>query len=382
MKVLWLLDSLTLGGAEVVAASFLRHAADFGIDAELCCLKTLRGNPFEEALRHEGLPVRNLEARNLRDRAAFGRLVEHIRRTGPDVLHLHLTYATIWGLLAAKRCGRPAVATLHGGPVPVSSWSREGLRQRWMANLLRRRAVRVLAVSEAVREAWRRHGRLSSEALEVLPNGVPLPAACPSRAASGAERRALGLPDGDPLIVTVATLRGGKGVDTLLAASSRVLAARPGMRLAVVGEGPLRSELEEQAARLGLEDSVSWLGLRHDVPALLAAADVFVLASDHDALPTALLEAMATRTPVVASRVGGIPEIVRDGTTGLLVPPRDPGALAAALSRLAGDPSERQRLGAAGYQRVREGFSLEIWLERLRGVYRSVSEARPRERPA
>ncbi|HEX6200036.1 MAG TPA: glycosyltransferase, partial [Thermoanaerobaculia bacterium] len=140
----------------------------------------------------------------------------------------------------------------------------------------------------------------------------------------------------------------------------------------VVGDGPERRRLEERAASAGLGEAVAWTGFRRDVPALLAAADLFVLPSRDDALPTVLLEAQAAGVAVVASRAGGVPEIVDDGATGVLVPPGEAAALARAVSALLADPAARGRLAQAGRRRARERFSMDAWLARLEAVYGEV----------
>jgi glycosyltransferase involved in cell wall biosynthesis len=228
----------------------------------------------------------------------------------------------------------------------------------------------VVAVSGAVRDAWAAAG-LSAERVVVVPNGVDLAEgrAAPGAAERRAVRRELGVAQGAPVVATVSLLRPGKGLEVLLAAAPAVLAAHPRARFAVVGDGPARAELEAGAAAGGVGEAVAWTGFRRDVPALLAAADLFVLPSLDDAFPTAILEAMAAGLPVVATRAGGIPEIVDDGATGLLVPPGDAAALARAISTLLADPAARKSLGEAGRRRAGERFSTAAWLGRLERVY-------------
>ena len=371
MRVLWLIDSLALGGAEALVASFARAAAARGDEPHVAFLKRIAGNPFEEEIRAGGVPLSFLDARNLRDRAAWRRLLALLEGGGFDVLHAHLAYASLWGAHAGARSGVPVVATLHVEPEAVSPWSRERIRRRLLVHALRRHAAAVLAVSEAVREAWSRRG-LPRALIEVLPNGVDVEGLAAPRPGSRHRLRAeLGVGEGEPLALVVAALRPGKGLETLVAALARLAASGRALRCVVAGDGALRTSLERDSAARGAP--VRWLGLRRDVPDLLAAADLFVLPSERDALPTVLLEAMAAGLPVLTTPVGGIPEIVADGETGVLVPAGDPEELAAALGRLAGDEGLRRRLGAAGQRRVRERFSLETWMERLETVYRRAA---------
>ncbi|HLE83314.1 MAG TPA: glycosyltransferase, partial [Thermoanaerobaculia bacterium] len=334
-------------------------------------LKSLGGNPLEEELRAAGVPVTGLGARNLRDLAAFRRLLALVRSGRFDLVHSHLAYASIWGLLASRMTGRPVVVTLHVRPPFAPAWSREGLRRRLLVAVANRWAARALAVSGAARDAWAAAG-LAPERLTVVHNGVDVGGVrrgAGEAAARAAIRRELGVAADAPLALTVSVLRAGKGLEVLLEAVPAVLDALPRARFAVVGDGPARDSLQASAAAAGLTAALVWTGFRRDVPALLAAADLFVLPSLDDAFPTALLEAMAAGLPVVATRAGGIPEIVDDGATGVLVPAEDPAALARAVAALLADPAARRALGRAGRRRVAERFSTADWLGRLERVY-------------
>ena len=364
MRVLWLIDSLTLGGAERLSLTFA-DAARGQLELTVCALKTIGGNPLEGPLRERGAEVINLEARNLRDLGALRRLRALVDERGIDVIHAHLTYASIWGARVAARTGVPLVATLHTLPVRGRSWSRDGIRQSLMAWLLRRNARRVIAVSNAQAEAWIGMRLLPRSKIAVVPNGVAVP---PSL-----ERRDLDL--SEVVIGTAAVLREGKGIDVLLRAFRRILEAEPQTALAIAGDGPLASRLRAQAETLGVAGSVRWLGYREDVPALLASFDLFVHPTLFDALPTSVLEAMAAGLPVVASATGGIPEIITDGRDGLLVPPGDDAALAKAVIRLLLHRSLLREIGAAGRARVAAGFSEGRWAAALVAIYREAMEA-------
>lgn len=379
IRLLWLIDSLTAGGAEALTVPFARalHGEERGGETaagarlEIAFLKSLGGNPFEAELRDLGVPVTGLGARNLRDTAAVRRLVRLLRQRRVDLVHAHLAYASIWGLLAGRLTGTPVVLTLHVRPPDDPPWSREGLRRRLLVAAANRWAGRALAVSGAVRDAWAAVG-LRRERIAVVHNGVETAGMESGTEAAAAVRRELGVPEGAPLVATVSVLRPGKGLEVLLEAVPAVLAEHPEARFAVVGDGPERRCLEERSAAAGLGDSVAWTGFRRDVPALLAAADLFVLPTRDDAFPTALLEAQAAGVAVVASRAGGVPEIVEDGATGVLVPPGDAAALARAVSALLADPAARRRLAEAGRRQARERFSTAAWLGRLEAVYGEV----------
>lgn len=348
-----------------------REGSAGGVHLEIAFLKSLGGNPFEAELRELGVPVTGLGARNLRDLPAFWRLLRFVREGRFDLIHAHLAYASLWGLPAGRLTGRPVVLTLHVRPPDDPLRSREGLRRRLLVAAANRWAHRALAVSGSVRDAWAAVG-LARDRISVVHNGVEVEGTGAGPEAAESIRRELRLPGDAPLVVTVSVLRRGKGLDVLLESVPAVLAEHPGARFAVVGDGPDRRRLEERAAAARLGEAVVWAGFRRDVPAFLAAADLLVLPSRDDAFPTVLLEALAAGVPVVASRAGGVPEIVEDGRTGLLVPPGEAGALARAVSALLADPAARRALGRAGRRRAEERFSIGTWLARLEAVYGEV----------
>jgi glycosyltransferase involved in cell wall biosynthesis len=204
-----------------------------------------------------------------------------------------------------------------------------------------------------------------------VPNGV----ADGGRRPRAATRAALGLRPDDLVVAMVAVLRAGKGHEVALEALAELRRTFGAARLLILGDGPARSDVARRAAELG--DAVILTGHRDDVPAVLAAADVVLHPTSRDALPSALLEAMAAGVPAVATAVGGIPELVVDGRTGVLVPaPARAGDVAAALARLLEDDGLRRELGAAARRRYETAFTAEHWARRLRAVY-DTAGARP-----
>lgn len=205
--------------------------------------------------------------------------------------------------------------------------------------------------------------------------GDPLPADTRAEV-----REELGLAETDLVGITVANYRRQKNYPNLLAAVARVRATHPGFVMLVVGQGPLADEVAATHASLGLGDGCRLLGYRDDVRRLLAAADLFILGSDYEGLPVAVMEAMAAGLPIVATAVGGVPEAVTDGESGLLVPPRDPEALAAAIGRLVEDPALCARL-AEGSARTSPRFDIATAVQRQQEVYAALATAQGR-RPA
>ncbi len=235
---------------------------------------------------------------------------------------------------------------------------------------------RVIAVSAEVAESIRRHagGRVP---VETVRNGIEVdhPPVAPQEAAAVRERLALA-PD-SPVVGTVAVFRTQKRLDLWLRAASRLAADDPALRFVLVGDGPLRGALESLAGELGLADRVRFPGLQQDVRPFLANFDVYLMSSQFEGLPLALLETMAAAVPLVATAVGGIPEVVADGVEGLLVPPGDVEALAGAVRRLLADRTAAAAMAAAARERVRRDFSAARMAAEVEAVYRRALDEGP-----
>jgi glycosyltransferase involved in cell wall biosynthesis len=281
-----------------------------------------------------------------------------------DVLHTHtLAAANTLGRLAARWARIPVVSHLH-----IENHFRAATR--WFVRAADNRSARLcaalVAVSEDTKRAYERQGY--PRRIEVVYNGVELDGS-PTRGV----RAELGIPDGAPLVGEIGRLCDVKGQRELIAALAQV----PDARAVLVGAdleqgGAFQSALERDAERLGVRDRVVFAGRRENAAELLAELDVLALPSWTEGLPLVVLEAMARRRPVVATPVGGTPEVVVDGETGLLVPPRDPDALAAALRTLLADADLRRRMGEAGYERVRARFSAAAMTGRVLAIYDEV----------
>jgi glycosyltransferase involved in cell wall biosynthesis len=205
---------------------------------------------------------------------------------------------------------------------------------------------------------------VKAEKIVVIPNA----AAVAARAAQPVPRAELARNATAPIVLTIARLDAQKGISHLLDAAAAV----PDVSFAIAGDGPDRAALEAQTAKLGLADRVRFLGHRRDVPALLAAADLFVLPSLYEGLPLSVLEAMAAGVPVVATAIGGTDEVVRDGETGTLVPPADPLALAAAITRTLADRDQAKRLAAGAREFVAREYSVQSMVGAVSRLYDSL----------
>src|SRR5262245_53035318 len=329
---------------------------------------SLSGGPGVRRLEKLGVSVCVLD--EMSDDEAIAAVAAHLAAVDADVVHNHMYRAEIVGTQAAMALA----AAGRRRPFVVGTVHSSRIRSEEDRDLLRRLTPRMdhlIAVSRAIVRKLEDEGRVGAP-ISLIYNGVDLTrysaqAACPTLLAEYA------IPAGDPIVGVVARLEPEKGHPTLLEAWPAVLAAMPNAHLLVVGEGSQRDLLQAQAASLGLLDgrspSVVFTGRRDDVPAVTAALDVAVLPSYREAQGLSILEAMALSRPVVASAVGGIPEMIDDGRTGLLVPPREPGALAAAILRLLQDPPFAARIGRAGHDLVHERFCVEQMVRAVETIY-------------
>jgi glycosyltransferase involved in cell wall biosynthesis len=245
-----------------------------------------------------------------------------------------------------------------------------GKLREWINRWARKLCDMVITVSKEVYEAeLERSGTVPSR-VALIRNGVQVDDfAATERPHLEMTAREWDIDGNTTVIGTLARFHKQKGHSYLLEAMTRVQTQRPGTRALLVGDGPLRPEMEAKAGELDLSETVIFTGIRRDVPEILALLDVFVLPSLWEGLPVALLEAMAAGLPVVATRVGGVPEVVIDGVTGLLVPPRDPEALSETILRLLQDSDLRHRMGQAGQERVREHFSVDQMIRKTEALY-------------
>jgi glycosyltransferase involved in cell wall biosynthesis len=358
-----------MGGAESLVLPFAKHLDRERYQLFVCSVGTIGSNALESELRGAGIAVTNLGARNLRDVAAFRRLLCFVREQRIDLVHAHLTYSAVWSALLSRITGIPSVASLHVAPSATREQTKTArhrlltnVRDRLMRFALDRWSSGVIMVSDALRQTYLAAGGLRAEKLRVVHNGIEIERFQRDRAETRARLiRELDLPHDARIAVTVSVLRPAKGIEVLLDAVSLV----PDVHFVIVGDGPKREEWSALAETNGIADRVRWAGFRSDVDAILAGCDLFVHPSLDDAFPTVLLEALAAGLPIVASRVGGIPEIVDHGVTGTLVPPGDAQQLAAAIRAVV--PSRDAALAAS------KRFSTAAWIERLTRVYAEVA---------
>jgi len=365
--VLWLIKGLGPGGAERLLVSLSRAH-----DREAVDLTVAYVLPWKDALVPElaaaGVDTICLGGRRgaLDPRWPF-RLRRLMRSGRFDIVHNHSPLPAIVARITARslsRRNRPIMVTTEH-----NAWSTFSLPTRVLNAATAPLDDASLAVSEEARSSiWWSGLR---DRTEVVVHGVDLTAIDAAHVDRSAARAELGVGDRELLVVTVANYRAQKAWPDLLAAASVVLDADPAVRFAGVGQGPLAAEVEAEHRRLGLGERFALLGRRDDVPRILAAGDLFVLSSTYEGYPVALMEALAAGLPVVATAVGGVAQAITPGTEGLLVPPGDREALAAAILTLCRDESLRTSMAASARIRGR-GFDIAEVARRLERLYGSM----------
>lgn len=375
LHVFHLIKGLGRGGAERLLSEGLRFADRQRFEHSYGYFLPGK-DALVEDLRTQGVEVRCFPARSaagiLWKSFALGRFLRDRR---PDLVHCHLPLAGVTGRLAGRWAEVPVIYTEHNLLERYHPWTRRANLWTW------RLQRRVLAVSGEVADSIHRH---TSDRIpvEVVPNGIDVDAFEPDPEAALEIRRRWGIPPTAPVVGQVAVFRRQKRLDLWLEAAAEIRRQHPDARFLLVGDGPTRSEIETLAHRLGLDEALVLTGLHKDVAPLLGAMDVFLLSSDYEGLPLAILEAMAARRPVVATEVGGIPEAMREERgepAGVLVPPRRPAESAEAVSQLLSDPRRRRKLGNRAYDRVAARFSLARMTAQLESVYRRALAETGRE---
>ncbi len=365
IRILQMIDGLNVGGAEILLRDLAYELQEAGYHVSVCYRTH---GPVAHDITTMGIPLTRLRRLARVDPTLLFQMCQVIRRERPQVVHTHLIKSDFFGRLAARLCGVPVVvSTLHN----CDAWAANPLLARtYMLSTLF--ADELIAVSDEVRTFAIEQMGISATKIHTIPNGVSMARFEQQSTAGQAVRRELGIADDAPTVGIIARLMPQKDHATFLAAAAQIHQAMPQARFLVVGDGRLRETLIAQATDLGLNQAVIFCGLRSDIPDVLDTLDLLVFSSRWEGLPVALLEGMAAARPVVATAVGGVPGVVIDGHTGLLVPPGDPGSLAQACIRLLHNPDERIRMGQAGRLRVETEYSMHAMLQQTIEVYENA----------
>lgn len=363
-KVLWLIKGLGLGGAEKLLSLSLPYIDRDKYDYEVAYLLPWK-NALVDDFRREDIPVHCLNQSRPYDIRTLWRLNRLLRNENVDVLHVHLPYSGIMGRIASRM-----------SPVKAVVYTEHNLWQRYhkITSLFNKITYRwndaVIAVSNEVEHSIRDNYSVNGKPkLDVIPNGVDIALLQNVMARKRDIRPEFGIPADHAIVVHVANFTPKKRHCDLLEAVKLVINKNCKVTFILVGQGPLQEKTEADARRLGIEDNVVFAGFRADATDIMAAADMFVLPSQFEGMPVSMLEAMALGTPVIASRVGGIPEVLEDRLDGILIDAMEPGQLADSVLRLLADQDLRATLSNKALIKVRQKFSIEDMVRSTESVY-------------
>jgi glycosyltransferase involved in cell wall biosynthesis len=361
IPIIHLITELDSGGAQTALLRYLTHHDHSRYRPTVVCLYN-GDQVVAQQIRALGIEVIEVGMTRPYRLDALWRLYRLLRRERPFILHCWMFHANLLGRLVGRLARVPLIITARrnveiGGP-----------RREWAKWVTHRLDDAVIAVCELARQAEIERTGVASHKVVTIYNGIdPFPAV-PSETMAQL-RHNLGLPPTAAVAISVSRLHPQKGHADLLRAWQQVTAVYPDAHLLIVGDGERRSELEKMAAK---QPHIHFTGQRDDVPHLLAVSDLLVLPSLWEGLPNVVLEAMSAGLPVVATAVGGTPELVIDGETGLLVPPRDPASLAQAILTLLTDPDLAQRLGENGRLRATNQFAIQQMVQQTEALYATL----------
>lgn len=365
-----MLTSFNIGGTErqVTNVSLRLDADRFAL--HLACMRDFGELKQEfEHVSRINRPVFGIGKRlySFRTFLEAGRLARYIRRNSIQVVHAYGLYPNIFAVPVARLAGAPIVIASIRDCCDILTPV-----QRWLQKLACRFADCVLVNAGAVRESLIAQG-YRPDKIAVIRNAV-VPPKHAQREQGVNVREELGWPRSAPIVLVLSRLNRMKGVEYFLEAAAWIAAKKPEARFLIVGDGAIRNELQNRAASLGLAGKIVFTGFRLDVARILSEVNLSVLPSLSEGLSNSLLESMAAGVPVIATRVGGNPEIVEDGVSGLLVPPRDSATLMDAMLMLLENPSLASRFGAAGKSGIAEMFSLERSVREVEDLYERMVE--------
>ncbi len=369
-NIVYLIDGLGMGGAERLMVPLLKNLNREIFNPRVCTLQIKDGNPIADELRAMHVPVDYLPIAYLRDWSALPRLRRYLKQMKADLIHTQLEFADILGNISSKLLRLPSVCTIHTMPSQEIGIKGKS-HQRAERLALRFFCDRIVAVSE---EARLYHLNLSGDASEkalTIYNGIDLTQYQNIDTVKERVRirRELEIPENASLLTTVAVLRELKGIQYMIRAMPGILASYPDVYYLIAGDGAHRDALVQEVERVGVAHRVVFAGMRKDIPQVLSASDIFVLPTLTEALPTVLAEAMAARLPIIASSVGGIPEMITNHENGRLVSAGNVQELTDASMELLSDAESRKRMGENGWSVVNRKFNITEQVKQLGSLY-------------
>lgn len=356
VNILYLVIGLGIGGTEIQLLELLKKLDREKYNPVVCCIK--EKGVLADDIEKMGIRVESLSIRNRFNFLALSRLVRILRREGIDILHTFLFWANILGRLA----GRMAQV-----PIIISGERCINLRKKKVAILIDKFTSRwtdkIVVISKAIKNTLVEREKISSEKIKVIYNGIDL-------SNFGVENKRE--KDSIPRVGIVGRLHPDKGHRYFLEAAAQIIKKEPKIEFLIVGNGPLRKELEALSNELGLSGKVIFAGECRDILKIISSLDILVLSSLEEGLGNVLLEAMACGRPVIATEVGGVPEVVLDGETGILVPPKSPDTLAQATLKLLMNQAMAKEMGRAGRRRVEKYFTIDRMAKETEEVYNNL----------
>ena len=359
IPILHLIETGGPGGAERMLLDLVRH---LGPEYQ-SIIGLLKSGWLQAQVLSSGIPHAMVNGDGLGDLGVIARILQVVRGRDIQLMHTHEFYMSMIGASVSCLSGIPLVVTLHG-----KNYYPDKRRRCVIYRLVAARAAAMVAVSQDLRHFFCRVTGVNTKSVQVIHNGVD------TELTSDKKRntellKAAGIPANASVIGTVGNLYPVKGHIHLIRALPSILRHRPETYAVILGRGEMEEALGAEARSLGIQNRVHLLGYREDAHQWLSVMDVFALPSLSEGLPLSLLEAMAVGIPTVVTRVGGMPEVVRDGQTGFIVPPAEPDALASKILFLLKNPDIASKVGAAGRHHIRERFSLGRMVEEYRGLY-------------
>lgn len=368
-KIIWVIDALKPGGAEQLMPALLSHFNSDTFEMRVCVLKVKTGNPLANELEKIGIPVDVIKANSLKNPLNLFKLLKYFNEHQPDLIHTQLQYSDILGNIAAKLQRKPSVSTLH----TLDNMNDQGLsllRKKIKWFVLRTLCNQIITVSNKTKGHYVDDGKLPKDRVKTIYNGIQISRFQKRDSAQLTKKKqALNLNPKHKIITTISVLREPKGVQYMVDAMTSILEKNPDVTYLLVGDGAYGASLRDLISDRYLQDHIVMAGHRTDIPDMLAISDLFVLPSLGDALPTVLIEALASGTPTIATDVGGIPEIIEHNKNGLLVPPANAQMLTKACLQLLNNKEEASRLSNAGLEIAKERFSVEKQVELLGNIY-------------
>ncbi|MFN3491658.1 MAG: glycosyltransferase family 4 protein [Anaerolineales bacterium] len=367
-NIVYLIDGLGWGGAERLMIPILSNINRRRFQPRVCVLQNKDGNPVAAELQKINIPVDTLPIPRLREVGGLKKIINYLQAANANLLHAQLEFATVFGGLAAKWLGIPAAATLHTLPIQKKNLKlrlHDALENFFLRNFFNS----VIFVSEETRAAYKRVANIRDDKSCVIYNGIDVNLFMPNRQNRASILRKFDMRPGAIVLITVAVLRELKGIQYMIRAMPAIVSAKPNVYYLIIGSGEHAESLKNEAKKSGVSNHIIFAGTRTDIAELMSTGDLFVLPTLTEALPTVLAEAMASGLPILASQVGGVPEMVQDGINGRLIPPAQPEILAGVTLEMLSDTDVLRQMGSAGRKIAEEKFNIKAQVIELENLY-------------